>query len=75
MKGAQRMTQKERILKYLEDYGSITTLEAFRDLGITKLSNRISELIRDGEQIEKATESGQNRYGETTYYTRYRRTV
>ncbi|MBO6093411.1 MAG: hypothetical protein J6P40_07305 [Oscillospiraceae bacterium] len=69
------MTQKQRILKYLEDHGSITTLEAFRYLGITKLSNRISELIRDGEKIEKDTESCRNRYGETTYYTRYRRAV
>ena len=69
------MNQRERIAKYLEDFGSITTMEAFRDLGITKLSNRISEMIQDGERIEKVQETSLNRYGEKVSYTRYRRAV
>jgi len=45
------MTQKERISKYLDDFGSITPLEAMRDLGIMRLGARIWEMIRDGEKI------------------------
>lgn len=67
------MTQKERIRKYLDDFGSITPLEAMRDLGIMRLGARIWEMIRDGEPIIRETETAQNRYGQTTRYARYRR--
>ena len=65
------MTQRERIVEYMEQFGSISPMEAFVDLGITKLSTRISELIRDGVDINKETERSANRYGEVTHYTRY----
>lgn len=45
-------TQKQRILDYIARNGSITTFEAFTELGITKLTTRISELRRDGYQID-----------------------
>lgn len=38
------MTQTERIYEYLKEYGSITALEALRDLGIMRLGARIFEL-------------------------------
>ena len=62
------MTQKERIRKYLDDFGSITPLEAMKDLGIMRLGARIWEMIRDGEPIIKETECSKNRYGQTTRY-------
>lgn len=67
------MTQKERILKYLRDFGSITPLQALRDLGIMRLGARIWELIRDGWPIETDTECSPNRYGQNTRYALYRR--
>ena len=67
------MTQKERIRKYLDDFGSITPLEAMADLGIMRLGARIWEMIRDGEPIVRETETSKNRYGQTTRYARYRR--
>ena len=67
------MTQKERIRQYLDDFGSITPLEALRDLGIMRLGARIWEMIREGEPIIRETESAKNRYGQTTRYARYRR--
>lgn len=67
------MTQKERIRKYLDDFGSITPLEAMQDLGIMRLGARIWEMIRAGEPIIRETEVSQNRYGQTTRYARYRR--
>ena len=44
-------TQQEQIRQYIETFGSITSFEAFTDLGITKLSTRISEMGRQGMQI------------------------
>ena len=65
------MTQGQRIIRYIEDYGSITPYEAFRDLGITKLATRISELISSGMEFNKVIEIGVNRYGEQIRYMRY----
>lgn len=30
-------SQKERVMKYIEDFGSISSFEAYKDLGITHL--------------------------------------
>lgn len=66
------MTQCDMVLKYIEDNGSITPMEAFSCLGITKLATRISEIIRyKGVAIEKETISGYNRFGKLTTYMRY----
>lgn len=69
------MTQHERILKYLADFGSITPMQAFADLGITKLATRVSELIRAGEQIIKIPVKAVNRYGEPVRYMKYEMAV
>ena len=65
------MTQKEMVVKYIKDFGSISPMEAFSDLGITKLATRVSELIRDGENIKKQPEQRMNRYGKKCRYMRY----
>ena len=67
------MTQGQRILEYIDTHGSITPMEAYEELGITKLATRISELRRDGEQIQKRYVSGTNRFGEKIQYMEYRR--
>ena len=69
------MTQAERIRKYLDDHGSISPMEAFLNLGITKLATRISEMIRDGEKVQKVMEKGLDRYGNTVSYMRYKKAV
>lgn len=66
------MTQKERVLKYIEDFGSITQLECAKDLGNYRLSASIWLLIhKDNIDIDSITEHGINRYGEKTHYSRY----
>ena len=65
------MTQCEKILKYIERHGSITTWDAFRDLGITRLSGRIHDLTQKGYDFERKTETAKNRDGESVSYTRY----
>ena len=66
------MTNKERILKYIEDFGSISSLEAFNDLGNTRLSASIWLLRHEDEiEIDSITETKINRYGEKTHFSRY----
>lgn len=65
------MTQGERIVKYMQDFGTITPMEAFSDLGITKLATRVSELRRDGVKIRKEPVDRKNRYGEHVRYMQY----
>ena len=66
------MTQQQRILQYMRDFGSLSPMEAFRDLGITKLATRISEMTRSGQAVTRQMEISHNRYGDTVRYMRYR---
>lgn len=66
-----RMTQCERILEYMQEFGSITTLDAFRDLGVSRLSARIWDLKREGYDIEKDFETAKNRWGQLVSFARY----
>ena len=65
------MNQRDLILQYLEDFGSITPFQAFADLGITKLATRISEMRKDGIGIQVDTIKSVNRYGKATTYAKY----
>ena len=66
------MTQRERILIYIKDFGSITRIEAFFDLGIFELPARICELEKEGYKFKKTQHTTKNRYGEKIRFTRYR---
>ena len=65
------MTQREAIIKYLKDFGSITPMEAFFDLGITKLATRISEMRADGMEFKIETVKSKNKYGKTVHFAKY----
>ena len=65
--------QHKQILDYIAAYGSITPMEAFSDLGITKLSTRISEMRMLGIQFDQNYEGRENRYGKKVRYMRYRK--
>ena len=65
------MTQCERILRHLNDYGSITSLEAMKEYGIMRLASRIKDLKNMGYKIISITETSKNRYGEATRYSVY----
>lgn len=66
------MTQNERIIRHLNEYGSITPLEALSEYGIMRLASRISDLrTRSGYDIRREMVEGRNRYGEPTRYARY----
>lgn len=67
-----KMTQCERILRHLNDHGSITSLEAMSEYGIMRLASRINDLKVMGYPITSERMTGKNRYNETTSYSIYR---
>ena len=73
-----KATHKTRLLDYLKKYGSITSLEAIRDLGNTRLSARVFDLRQDGYEISSdmvkvetrfTTPEGKRVYTEVAKYT------
>ena len=66
------ITQCERILRHMKDYGSITSLEAVTEYGIMRLASRINDLRAQGIAIVSEYKTGKNRYGETTHFAVYR---
>lgn len=58
-------------MQYLKDFGSITPLDAVRDLGIMCLAERVRDLRQAGIDIKSTPETGKNRYGDITRYVRY----
>ena len=69
------MSQYELILNYINDFGSISPMEAFMDLGITKLATRISEMRKNGYRFDQKPEVRKNRYGKDSRYMRYMKAV
>ena len=67
--------QKERIVDYIKAFGSISSWEAYRDLGVTQLGTRIDQLKKDGYIFSTEWEKNKNRFGEDTQYKRYRLVV
>lgn len=65
------MTQHKLIKKYLEENKTITPLQAYNDLGITKLATRISEMRSRGMEIDGEMVSVMNRFGEECRVMRY----
>lgn len=65
------MTQAEAIRQYINDFGSITPMQAFTDLGITKLATRISEMKKRGESFKTDYIQAETRYGKKVVYARY----
>ena len=66
------MTQEQRIVRYINQFGSISTFEAFTELGITRLASRILDLTQEGYAFDRESVTDKNRFGEPVRYTRYR---
>ena len=67
----QTQTQCMRIISYMKEFGSISTLEAFQDIGCTRLASRICDLKHQGYNIGWKMEKRKNRYGYDVHYKRY----
>ena len=44
-------TQAQRVLDYINKFGSITQLEALQEIGVMRLASRVSELKKAGHSI------------------------
>lgn len=64
-------TQRERLLNYLREHGSITQLEAVNELGIMRLGARVYDLKKHGHRIISEMVQVSNRYGEKCRVKRY----
>lgn len=64
------MTQCELILRYMEEFGSITPMVAF-EMGITRLAARISDLKADGYKIKTNKVRYTAKDGKKKTYARY----
>lgn len=62
---------KPRIIEYMKEHGGITSQDAFKHLGITRLSARIKELRELGYKIDTIMVDSFNRYGEPVRYAKY----
>lgn len=61
---------KQRIIDYINEFGSITTFQAFTDLGCTRLSEYIRQIRQERTVLDK-TITTKNRYGEKVWYKEY----
>ncbi len=63
---------KPRIIEYMKEHNGITSQDAFKHLGITRLSARIKELRQLGYNISTVMVDGTNRFGEPVRFGLYR---
>ena len=67
----QKPTQNDLIITYIKTFGSITPLDAIRDLGVMRLASRIADLKKMGYPIVTKQETVKTRYGTKTNVARY----
>lgn len=64
-------TQNEKILQHLQTRGDITSMQAFEQYGITRLSARIFDLRCEGYNIKSDNVKVPTRTGEQATVARY----
>lgn len=67
----KEITQTERILRHLQDFGKISSWEAIREYGITRLSAKIYDIKKMGYEIKTEWYFIKNRYGEPVHFKKY----
>jgi hypothetical protein len=63
--------QMKAIKDYLESGNSLTSMEAYKKFGCTKLPSRISDLRKSGMAIKTIMMEGETKYGTPTRYAKY----
>lgn len=66
-----KITQRDRIINYIREFGSISSWEAYADLGITQFATRVKELKEEGYNFKTEWEHRKNRYKEPVCFKRY----
>jgi hypothetical protein len=65
-------SKTEAVLDWLKTGAGITSMEAFKELGVTRLSAVIFNLRKKGYDIESETVEVRDRFGEHCKVARYR---
>ena len=65
------MSQKTRVLEWLQEGKTLTRLQALTELSIFELSARLIELKRDGYDIKSKSITVENKYGEKCRVAQY----
>lgn len=66
------MTQKEQILKHLNNHETITSWDAIMEYGITRLANYIFILRNEGYKISSTNKTVITRLGNSTTIAEYK---
>ena len=66
-----KLTQCERILRHMNDYGTIDPMVAIKEYGCMRLASRISDLRQQGIAIGRRMKTSKNRYGEDVHFAEY----
>jgi len=66
-----KQNKTTEVLKHLQTYGTITSMEAIKLYGATRLSAIIFCLRKKGYDIRTFDVTGKDRYGTTVTYAKY----
>jgi len=66
-----KINQRQKVLNYIKKWGSITSYQAYIDLGVTQLATRISELKEQGYEFADEWITKKNRDGESVSFKKY----
>jgi hypothetical protein len=66
-----KLNQKEKVIRHLKTYGSITPLDALKYYSIMRLAAVVFNLKEDGYDIGSEMVSGMNKFGEIVNYGKY----
>ena len=66
-----KMTQKERVMHYLEAGHTLDRMSALNNLGVVELPARITELIQQGIPIQKRNKTVDTRFAGSTTVKEY----
>lgn len=68
----KKMSLTRRVLNYMLDFDTITSWEAIKEFGATRLSAIIFNLRKKGFIIENEWIETKNRYGDSVRFVEYR---
>lgn len=71
MRKRTETSQRVRVLQYMKQHGSITSMEAFEKLNITRLAAVISLLKLDGVVVKTTIKLDRNEYGNVSHWAVY----
>ena len=67
----KKMTKQDRVLKHLQEFGSITSWEAIKEYGATRLSAIIFNLKKKGHLFSDEKIEFTDRYGYPGHFKKY----